>query len=260
MCSNARGTTEAIGQDDVERELRRLNQSFEETLAELEQSSQRIEFEFDAALAGIFRAHGAMLRDLFASGEFERELRTSLLTAETAVRRVFHRWYQKFEALENQTLRQRADDVLDLGRNIIRRLRASRTPAFNQFPSTVFWSSSGCCRRTLCGCRSRNVMAVVVESLGQGSHAALLAREKGIPTITEIPGILAQVANGTELLVDGFRGTPGDRAAAATRARILRAAGKVAGHARALQGSLQRAGSFARRPADSSRSQYRHRG
>src|SRR6476646_10688406 len=116
------GATEAIRQEDIERELARLNRSFEETLAELDQSSQRIQFEFDAALAGIFRAHGLMLRDLFASGEFERELRSSLLTAETAVRRVFHRWYQKFEALENQTLRDRADDVLDLGRNIIRRL------------------------------------------------------------------------------------------------------------------------------------------
>ena len=44
-------------------------------------------------------------------------------------------------------------------------------------------------------------------SLGQGSHAALLAREKGIPTITEIPGILARIAHGTEVLVDGFQGT-----------------------------------------------------
>ena len=101
----------------------RLKQAVEETLAELERSASRIEFEFDAALAGIFRAHGMMLRDLFASGELERELRTSLVTAETAVRRVFRRWHQKFEALENQTFRERADDVLDLGRNIIRRLR-----------------------------------------------------------------------------------------------------------------------------------------
>ena len=89
------GPPEAIGPDDVEHELVRLKQSFEETLAELERSALRIEFEFDAALAGIFRAHGTMLRDLFASGEFERELRTSLLTAETAVRRVFRRWYQE---------------------------------------------------------------------------------------------------------------------------------------------------------------------
>src|SRR6478752_3693662 len=131
---NYSSATEAIGQDDVERELARLNQSFEETLSELEQSSQRIEFEFNAALAGIFRAHGVMLRDLFASGEFERELRTSLLTAETAVRRVFHRWYQKFEALENQTLRERADDVLDLGRNIIRRLTGATDAGLQSIP------------------------------------------------------------------------------------------------------------------------------
>ena len=37
--------------------------------------------EFDSTLAGIFRVHGEMLREL-ASGEFERELRASLLTAD----------------------------------------------------------------------------------------------------------------------------------------------------------------------------------
>src|SRR5258708_15250003 len=52
-----------------------------------------------------------------------------------------------------------------------------------------------------------NVLAVVVETLGQGSHAALLAREKNIPTITEIPGILSLITSGVELLVDGFHGT-----------------------------------------------------
>jgi phosphoenolpyruvate-protein phosphotransferase (PTS system enzyme I) len=63
-----------------------------------------------------------------------------------------------------------------------------------------------------------HVAAVVVESLGQGSHAALLAREKGIPTIAEIPELLSQVEDGTELLVDGFRGTLVIAPEAATRA------------------------------------------
>ena len=189
------GMTDVIGQDDVERELSRLKQSFEETLAELEQSSKRIEFEFDTALAGIFRAHGVMLRDLFASGEFERELRTSLLTAETAVRRVFHRWYQKFEALENQTLRQRADDVLDLGRNIIRRLTGVADSGLQSIPEHSVLVVERLLPSDVVRLPKSNVMAVVVESLGQGSHAALLAREKGIPTITQIPGILTQVAS-----------------------------------------------------------------
>ncbi len=47
---------EAIGPELVEHELARLKRSFGETLAELERSAARIEFEFDAGLAGIFRA------------------------------------------------------------------------------------------------------------------------------------------------------------------------------------------------------------
>jgi len=85
------GPTTSIGKDDIEKELLRLRHAFEETLAELDQYAQRIEGEFDAALAGIFRAHGEMLRSLFASGELERELRESLLRAEAAVGRVLHR-------------------------------------------------------------------------------------------------------------------------------------------------------------------------
>src|SRR2546421_11906429 len=117
------GPNTSIGKDDVEKELTRLRHAVEETLAELEQYAQRIAGEFDAALAGIFRAHGELLRSLFASGELERELRESLLTAEAVVGRVLQRWYQKIAAVENPTLRPRADDLLHPGRNVSRRPR-----------------------------------------------------------------------------------------------------------------------------------------
>src|SRR5439155_26846049 len=107
------GPLTPIGQSDIDSELARLAHSFEETLAELDRHAKRIETEFDSALAGIFRAHGAMLRELFTSGEFERELRPTLLTAEAVVRRGLQRCNDKLQKLEDQTLRQRADDVLD---------------------------------------------------------------------------------------------------------------------------------------------------
>ncbi len=201
------GPPRAIGPDDVDRELFRLQHSYEEALAELNQYALRIETEFDSTLAGIFRAHGEMLRDLFASGEFERELRASLLTAEAVVRRVLKRWYKKFEAIENQTIRQRADDVVDLGRNIIRRLRGETGGDFQSVPEHCILVVERLLPSDVVRLSKSNVMAVVVEQLGQGSHAALLAREKAIPTVTEIPGILSRIANGMELLVDGTGGT-----------------------------------------------------
>ncbi len=196
-----------IGADEVDGELGRLTRSFEEALAELDERAKRIEAEFDSSLAGIFRAHGEMLRDLFASGEFERELRASLLTAEGVVRRVLVRWYKKFEAIENQTVRQRADDVLDLGRNLIRRLRGDQDAGLKAIAANSVLVTERLLPSDVVSLPKANVEAVVVETLGQGSHAALLAREKGIATITQIPGLLSQIASGAELLVDGFRGT-----------------------------------------------------
>jgi phosphotransferase system enzyme I (PtsI) len=203
---NWNGPPTRSGPNDVDGELVRLAHSYEETLAELDRYAKRIEAEFDSAFAGVFRAHGKMLRELFTSGEFERELRASLLTAEVVVRRVLLRWYQKFQALENPTFRQRADDVLDLGRNIIRRLRGEPEDGFKTIPERRILVVERLLPSDVVSLRKSNVVTVVVETLGQGSHAALLAREKGIPRITEIPDILSQISNGTELLVDGFRG------------------------------------------------------
>jgi phosphoenolpyruvate-protein phosphotransferase len=201
------GPTTPVGNDDVENELIRLRHAFDEAQAELDQHAQRIEGEFGAALAGIFRAHGEMLRSLLASGELERELRESLLTAEAVVGRVLQRWYRKIEAVENPTLRQRADDVLDLGRNVIRRLRGEQGAGFQAIPRGSILVARHLLPSDIVLMPRSRVAAVVVEALGQGSHAALLAREKGIPTVAGFPGILSRVGSGTELLVDGSRGT-----------------------------------------------------
>jgi phosphoenolpyruvate-protein phosphotransferase len=210
-----------VTSDDPRGELNRLSVSFEETLAQLDQYAQRIEAEFDATLARIFRAHGEMLQELFSSGEFERELNASQIVAEEAVRRVLVRWYKKFEAIENPTLRQRADDVLDLGRGMIRRLRGQQDSGLAAIPAHSILVTERLLPSDVVSLQKSSVAAVVVDELGQGSHAALLLREKGIPAITDIPGIASRIASGRELFVDGFRGTLVIDPSEDTRAELL---------------------------------------
>jgi len=196
----------AIARDQIASEWNRVLASFEQTRRELEDSALRIEEQFDAALAGIFRAHGMMLAGIVSSGEIERELE-SLVGAEVAVRRVFRRLHKRFLALKGPTLQQRADDVADLGRRVLRHLRGldgsslEHVPAGNVlvierlFPSDVVPLSR------------RGVAAIVVGALASGAHAALLAREKRIPVVAGPPGIVHRIRNLEELLVDGSRGT-----------------------------------------------------
>ena len=53
---------------------------------------------------------------------------------------------------------------------------------------------------------NREVAGIVTETGGQTSHAAILARSRGIPAISGVRGILRQVKNGDTLVVDGREG------------------------------------------------------
>src|SRR5262245_19753904 len=53
---------------EIEHELGRIQRAFGESQTELEESARRIEEQFNAALAGIFRAHVMMLQSLLSLG------------------------------------------------------------------------------------------------------------------------------------------------------------------------------------------------
>src|SRR5207249_5717810 len=59
----------AIARDQIPAEWSRVVTSFEQTRRQLDDSALRIEEQFDAALAGIFRAHALMLDGILSSGD-----------------------------------------------------------------------------------------------------------------------------------------------------------------------------------------------
>src|SRR5712664_1300273 len=196
----------AIARDQIASEWSRVLTSFEQTRRELEDSTLRIEEQFDAALAGIFRAHGMMLDGILSSGEIERELE-SLVGAEGAVRRVFRRLHERFRALKGPTLQQRADDVADLGRRVLRHLRGVDGSSLEHVPAGNVLVVERLLPSDVVALSRRGVAAIVVGALASGAHAALPAREKRIPVVAGPPGIVHRIRNQEELLVDGSRGT-----------------------------------------------------
>ena len=53
------------------------------------------------------------------------------------------------------------------------------------------------------------VAAVVTETGGLLSHAAVIAREYGIPAVLAVPGATRAIADGDRIVVDGAAGTVG---------------------------------------------------
>jgi phosphoenolpyruvate-protein phosphotransferase len=197
--------TYRIEPHQVDAEMERIRRAFVQVEAELEESARRVSEQLDPSLAEIFRAHRLMLESLLSSNEFERELRGSLTSAAEAVKRVFRKWEAKFAAVEDETLRQRADDILDLARRVLRQLEGADAFGLAAMPAGSVLVTQRLLPSDVVALSPRDVKAIVVESLGQGSHAALLAREKSIPTLAGLPGLLSQIRRGDEALVDAFR-------------------------------------------------------
>ena len=201
-----RGQARPIRRDEVEREQSRIQIAFDKTRAELRESARRVEDQFNSQLADIFRAHEMMLEGLLASDEFVQELHGSLVSAEAVVRRVFRRWREKFLSLKDQTFQQRADDIADLARKLLRHLEGEDAYGLKNLPAGSVLVVERLLPSDVVSLSRRNVVAIIVESLGNGSHAALLAREKGIPTVADLAGILERVRDGDEVVVDASRG------------------------------------------------------
>jgi phosphoenolpyruvate-protein phosphotransferase len=212
--------------DQVDEEFSRIEQAVEDVGAELRLSAERIEEELESAMADIFRAHEEMLRDVTLVHEVRAELEKELVNAEHALQRVFRRWELKFRNMDSDIFKQRGDDIVDLGRRLLRSLAGIHAHSLEKMPigsilvarklfpsDTVFFS-----RRSAAG--------IVIELGGPGSHCALLTRQIGIPGICQIPNLLDHLSEGELVLVDGEKGSitisPDEPALQAFEERIQR--------------------------------------
>jgi phosphoenolpyruvate-protein phosphotransferase len=194
-----------IGSEQIDAEMDRVRRAFLKVGGELEESARLISEQIDPRLGEIFHAHQMMLESFLSSGQIETELRESLVSASQAVRRVFRDWEAKFASLKSEAFRVRADDILDLARRVLRRLEGEGTYGLAAMPARSVLVASRLLPSDVVSLSGRDVAAILVESLGQGSHAALLTREKSIPAVAELPGLLSQIRGGDTLLVDAFR-------------------------------------------------------
>jgi phosphoenolpyruvate-protein phosphotransferase (PTS system enzyme I) len=190
---------------DADAEWTRIETAFTATRRDLAEAVGRLEREVGSGIADVFRAHQMMLDGISSSGELAAELRGSQLDAAGAVRRVFRSWRQKFEALPDPTLQQRADDIADLGRRLLRHLEGDDPYRLARVPEGAVVAARRLLPSDVIALSERRVAAILVESVGQASHAALLAREKSIPTVA-ISGLLERLREGDDVLVDAYGG------------------------------------------------------
>jgi multiphosphoryl transfer protein len=129
---------------------------------------------------------------------------------------------REYEGLDDDYLRARGTDLLDVGRRVLERLAGSGPhDARGGEPAVLVAEEVGAADAAAMD--PERVAGMATAGGGPTSHAAIIARALGVPAVAGLgPGILA-VPDGTPLLLDGDAGTvvvaPGDDVRAAHEAR-----------------------------------------
>ena len=157
--------------------------------------------------AAIFRAHESILHD----PAFTAKIRTWIVDERQTAQGALHRLLDEYTALFASTHDEYHQGAA--GRRARRGDSAERSPdrracsrQLGVLPGPLILVANELLPSQVVTLGNREVAGIVTETGGQTSHAAILARSRGIPAVSGVKGIQRHVKTGDTVVVDGRDG------------------------------------------------------
>ncbi len=126
-----------VARDAVVDELERLDKAVAAAAVEIAHHRETVSAELGEKYGGIFEAHLQMLQDAKLRSEVEEMIRGRHYSPEYAVSRVLRRYAQVFQRLESSYLAERASDIFDIEKRLLRHLLGRRREGIAHLTSPV---------------------------------------------------------------------------------------------------------------------------
>ena len=191
---------------DTEEQLSRLDVATASISDDLLVLAERVEDEIDARLAEVFSAHQLMVNDVTLRQELRKEIIENLVSATSAVKTVFLRWEKRFLLMESQIARDKGDDMRDISIRLHNALTGITIHSLETIPDNCVLATSRLLPSDTIFLAGRSIAAVLLEHGSAGSHAALFAREMGLPAISGLVNLFGVVSEGVFALVNADSG------------------------------------------------------
>ncbi|AHM72356.1 phosphoenolpyruvate--protein phosphotransferase [Yersinia hibernica] len=188
---------------DTAQERERLTQALGEAAAEFRRFSKRFAASSQKESAAIFDLYSHLLNDARLKRELFAQIDAGSV-AEWAVKQVVEQFAAQFASLQDTYMRERASDLRALGQRLLFHLDDSTSGA-SQWPERFILVADELTATLLAEVPQDRLAGVVVRDGAANSHAAILVRAMGIPTVMGAD-IQPALLNQRLLIVDGYRG------------------------------------------------------
>ena len=195
-----------VSRDAVEDELERLDKAITAAADEIARSRDAVSGELGEKYGAIFEAHRQMLQDSRLRSELEEMIRQRNYSPEYAVSRTLRRYAQVFEKLEGHHLAERAHDIFDVEKRLLKSLLGQRREEITRLTSPVLVLAHNLTPSETAKLDPRFVKGFVTEVGGPGGHTAILAEALEIPAVVGTGPFLTEVSGGDRVIIDGDKG------------------------------------------------------
>ena len=209
----------------VEAELEILNVALGLTRSELTEMRDRLEGEIGSENASLFEAHLMLLDDATVLDEVRRRVIEEHESADRVYFEVIQRYVNTLREIADPYLRERAVDIEDVARRVLRNLSAARSMGGASVSAAGDDPGKGLGKNGADGGGKLRVLVAhdltpsdtatmnrgevkgfATEMGSPTSHTAILSRSLGIPAVVGVRGLLDELTNGDDLLIDGYSG------------------------------------------------------
>lgn len=219
---------------DPEAELARLRSALDATRSQIEALRDEVARRMGESEAAIFDAHLLVLEDDMLVGEVERRVRRRKLNVDHLFSVVAERYIKAIARIDDDYLRERAGDIRDVTGRVLDNLLGLGRAGRAGEPSVI--AAADLTPSDTASLPADEVLALATEGGSRNSHSAIMARALEVPAVVGVHGLVAALAAGDTVVVDGDAGevvihpSPAslERARAAAEARAARRARLIA--------------------------------
>ena len=195
-----------IAPSQVPDEIGRFETALILTRMQILEMQQRIAESIGAKDAAIFDAHLLVVEDRTLIDEVLRKLETDLCNVEWVFQEVATRYADTLNKIDDPYLRERALDIQDVTKRVIRNLQGKAPKTFLALSESHILVAHNLTPSDTASINRANVLGIATDLGSRTSHAAILARSLNIPAVVGLHDITAKLETGQHVLVDGSDG------------------------------------------------------
>lgn len=192
--------------EDVTAETERFCSAVEASIQDVSELAADMAQRIGEKEAEILNGHLMLLQDPMLTDGVKEMIQNSKLCAEAAVEQIFTMYADMFASMDDELMQQRATDMRDIKTRVQKKLLGVASVSVSSLPAGSILVAKDLTPSITAGINPENVVGIVTELGGKTSHTAILARALEIPAVVAVTGLLEEVKDKDNLIVDGSEG------------------------------------------------------